>query len=96
MTLRQRLTHVWEKHGHRDSQLDSEPEIPDAAEHLWLWFWELDSGRQVGMGHSPLSWGDIKAWMELTQTPLSPWEVGLFKQMDQAYLEMAQELSKRK
>ncbi len=96
MTLRKRLQHA-AKHpvyGVRDPRLDSEPDIPDAAIDLWLWFWELDSGRQSGMGHSPLSWRDIKDWAELTGVKPTSWEVSVIKAMDKVYLATANEMGK--
>jgi hypothetical protein len=83
-------------HGHRDWRLDSEPEIPAAGQHLWSWFWDLNSGRQSGMGINPLSWSDIKAWEELTRNRLSPWQARVIRSMDRVYLEVAHEMSKVK
>lgn len=96
MTLRKRLQHAARHpvYGVRDPRLDSEPDIPGVVLDLWLWFWELDSGRQSGMSSNPLSWGDIKDWAELTGVNLTPWEVSVIKAMDRAYLTTANEMGK--
>ena len=45
-------------------------------------FWQLNEGRQVGMGFSPLAWPDIKDWADLMGLKLRPVELNLIKAMD--------------
>jgi len=62
-----------------------EPEIPAAGEHLWRWFWELDSGRGgSGFGPNPIGWTEMKAWAELNGESLTPWEAQALKAIDGA------------
>ena len=43
-----------------------------------------------GMGLVPISFGEIKAYMELTATPLTPDEVMIIRRMSQAYVNNVQ------
>lgn len=55
--------------------------------YLWQIFWDISSGRgSNGWGPNPLSFSEIKAWSELQDIPLVPWEVTAIKAMDGAYL----------
>ena len=38
------------------------------------------------MGHAPLPWSEIKAWSELTDTPLAPWEAQMIRRASSAYV----------
>ena len=83
-TLRRQLEQVERQTGKRDPRLDVE--VPPAGEHLWTWFWALDSARAVsGMGISPIGYGDIDAWARRTGENLSPWEVSVLRGMDETY-----------
>ena len=65
------------------------PAIPTPLEHVWAWFQDLNRGRGGnGFGANPLSWADIKAWMDLTGARPSPWEISLLKNLDLIYLEV--------
>ena len=58
-------------------------DIPEPVEHLWDWFWELDSVRgSNGFGPNPLTYSEIRAWSQLTETEITPWEVSVLKKMD--------------
>jgi hypothetical protein len=46
--------------------------------------------QSTGMGLSPLSFTEIKAYMELTASPLTPDEVLLIRKMSQAYVSNVQ------
>jgi len=40
-------------------------------------------------GPMPLGYEQIKAWKELTETSISPWEIGAIKKLDLEYLRVA-------
>ncbi len=66
---------------------DEAPLIPDEGLYLWNFFQELSSGRiNSGFGPTALSWSDVDAWVRLTSTPLSPYEVLTIRSMDAAFL----------
>nr|WP_294511715.1 hypothetical protein [uncultured Bilophila sp.] len=77
-----------EELGYPEFALDDEdPLIPDEGLYLWNFFQELSSGRiNSGFGPTALSWSDIEAWVCLTSTPLSPYEVLTIRSMDAVFL----------
>lgn len=58
------------------------PEMPDIVAHVWEWFLQLSAARQQGA----LSYSEIKAWSELTHTPITPFELELIKALDTEFL----------
>lgn len=62
------------------------PDIPLAVEYLWDLFWQLDGGRSLGFGLSPLSYSDIGWYGLLMEVEFEPWEVKTIKRMDAARL----------
>tara|TARA_R110002153_G_scaffold58228_1_gene159727 strand:+ start:566 stop:760 length:195 start_codon:yes stop_codon:yes gene_type:complete len=55
--------------------------------YLFTSFLSLSQGRSGGMnGPNPITYPDIKAWVELTGNPLSPREVGTIKLLDATYI----------
>ena len=92
-TLREHLENVERVTG---KQQFDEPALPDGAEYLWGWFWDLDAGRgSNGFGLNPLSYSEMKAWAELTQQMLDPWEVSALRKMDMARLEAVSALQRK-
>lgn len=58
--------------------------------HVWSAFIALSNGRSMGFsGPNPLSYQEIKTWKELTETPLSAWEVEAVKRVDVVFMGMA-------
>lgn len=63
------------------------PDFPDDLEHIWSMFLELNECRTNGFsGPNPISYQDIKAWMDLTDTPVTPFEVEGIKRLDKVYV----------
>lgn len=72
-----------------------EPRVPDAAAHLWKWFWQLSEARPDGFSSAgPLTFGEIAAWAGLTGAAPQPWEVEALKAMDRVYLASVAKISK--
>lgn len=68
------------------------PPFPARLSHIWEMFLEVNGGRSYGMsGPNPLSWGDLKAWDDLTGTGLKSWEVRLLKSLDRVWLRVMHE-----
>jgi|TARA_R110000787_G_scaffold26630_1_gene74410 hypothetical protein len=40
-------------------------------------------------GPLPIDYGQIKAWKELTETSISPWEIEAIKRLDLEYMRVA-------
>jgi len=75
--------------GKRPKELEG-PEFPYQLAHLWSAFLSLHSGRASGFsGPQGLSFSEIKAWSELTATPVTPADVDVIKKLDTVYLRAA-------
>ena len=64
-----------------------QPEIPDAVTHVWGWWQQLTARRKPGFESlSPLTYSEIYHWSALTRTQITPTEISMLVQMDDAYL----------
>lgn len=81
--------------GKRPSEFPDAPEVPDPVQAVWFTFWELSAARgSNGFGPNALTFTEIQAWSDLSDQPLSPWEVRALKVMDAEYLTAAAKLEK--
>jgi len=65
------------------------------AAHVWRWFLELHSARTGnGYGPNPITFSEIRAWMELKGVVLRGFEVDAIRALDGAYLEAYSEREK--
>ena len=63
------------------------PPLPPEVAYIWDWFRQLTAARAYGIGGpSPISYPDIQAWIALTATPITPWEIGVLRSLDQSFL----------
>ena len=64
-----------------------QPAIPLTGEHVWHYWWELNSRRQPGFDTlAPLTYMEIESWMRLTGKQLDPVEIRWLTQMDDSWL----------
>lgn len=64
------------------------PEIPEELADVWAWYWEIREGVPSGLnGVEPLPCMEIKAWSELTGTPIRPRDLRFLRIMDRVFLE---------
>lgn len=61
------------------------PEIPGPWTNLLGFFFEAGQVMKTGMGIVELTWQEIKAWREETETDITLWEKDVLKKMSQAY-----------
>lgn len=55
--------------------------------YVWSAFISLHSARGQGFsGPLPISYTEIAAWQQLTESQLSAWEVGVIKKLDSIYV----------
>jgi len=55
--------------------------------HVWSAFIALSNSRTMGFsGPNPITYNEIKAWKELTDTPISSREVEVIKSVDVVYM----------
>ena len=84
---RANLEEVERQTGKRPPDLDG-PEPPDILFYLWGWFCALHGQRgSNGFGPSAISFSEIAAWSQLTDTPLQPFDVETLIALDRCYLE---------
>jgi len=61
--------------------------VPECGEHVWHWWWELNSRRPPGFDSlAPISYSEIINWLYLTRRYVSPEEIGWLVQMDNAWM----------
>jgi hypothetical protein len=71
-------------------ELEPEEEFPIIVSHIWTAFVHISYSRSAGFsGPNPITYSEIKAWMELTHTPLRSWEVEAIKRLDAVYMGVA-------
>lgn len=64
------------------------PEVPDIVEHVWTWWWQLNSRRAPGFdAMAPITYSEIYHWSTLTRTQITPNEINMLIQMDDAYIQ---------
>jgi len=66
-----------------------EVQIPEGAEHVWEWFWELSARRRSGP--EAMTFADVGEWQRLMCLDLLPQEVGMLMAMDDQYLAAVRE-----
>ena len=65
------------------------PDFPKELEYLWGFFLELSATRPQGYsGPLPITYSEIKAWLDLTDNTLASWEVEVIKKLDRLYLKV--------
>lgn len=70
------------------------PDWPEAVDHLWDAFWDMNRDRATEHGPQPLGVAGIKAWAEATGAVIRPEEVSILREMDTAYREaLAKEIA---
>lgn len=72
-----------EKYRIERKDADYSPDMPDVnAGYLVSYLWEVGPTE----GDKPLSHSEIVSWMDLTGTPLHPWEVRFLRRLSHDYL----------
>jgi len=66
---------------------DQHDELPDGADFVWKAFVDLSVRRGATMGGLlPITWEATRAWSELYQVLLEPWELRAIDLLDRAFL----------
>ena len=90
ITEREHLEQVERQIGRRPEALEPPTEFPQLMSHVWSAFCVLSNSRTAGFsGPNPITYEQIKAWKELTETPIAPREVEAIKRLDAVYMGVA-------
>jgi hypothetical protein len=90
VTEREHLEQVERQIGRRPEVLEPPTEFPQSLAHVWSAFCVLSNSRTAGFsGPNPITYEQIKAWKELTETPVSAWEIWAIKRVDVVYMGIA-------
>ena len=83
---REHLEQVERQTGIRPKELEG-PDFPFLLSHIWSAFIACSKARTGGFSDAnPLTYENIKSWIELTGTPLDPREVEAVKELDVIYI----------
>jgi hypothetical protein len=90
VTKREHLEQVERQTGLSLKELEAPTEFPEVLASVWFAFISLSNCRSQGFsGPNPISYRDIKDYIELTESPLSPREVNLLRELDGVYMRTA-------
>lgn len=69
------------------AETPEQPTVPQCAQHVWEWWWQLNARRPPGFDSLvPLSYTELLAWLQLTGRYVAPEEIEWLIQMDNAWL----------
>jgi hypothetical protein len=64
-----------------------ETPCPDALAHVWLMFLDLHAARSSnGFGANPISFSELRAWSDMNELAVTPYEIGALRQLDGAWM----------
>ena len=90
VTEREHLEQVERQTKRRPEALEPPTSFPQLMSHVWSAFCVLSNSRTAGFsGPNPITYEEIKAWKELTETPIAPWEIEAIKSLDTVYMGIA-------
>lgn len=74
-----------------------EPEMPPAgdAEYLLGHLWDVGPAMAAGGYPGPVTYEEMRAWMDLTGVELEPWEVHFLRRLSGEYLSESHRAEKR-
>lgn len=75
------------KYGRNDERATQVVEIPEIAMKAYGIFMELNGSRtSSGFGMNPISFTEIKSYVDLHNTNLLSWEINVIKHLDSVFL----------
>ena len=77
------------KQGINPRELENLVTLPDSIAHCWYWFLDLNNTRPASMGISAISYLEMKAYFDLLQVAVEPWEIEVIKMFDRIALDIA-------
>lgn len=74
---------MWRQTGIKPKELEDLKELPESCTQVWRWFIDLNNSRSSnGFGVNPISYSDIKSYIDLIGVNIEDWELQLIKQFD--------------
>ena len=74
---------MWRQTGVKPKELEELKELPESCIKVWKWFIDLNNSRSSnGFGVNPISYSDIKAYVDLIGIEIEEWELELIKRFD--------------
>lgn len=95
MSLRETLEGLLERthRPERRAELQAElrcPPCPALTQYLWATFLRLSNRRgSSGFGPLPISWSELRAFMDITGRRFAAWELDMIEALDVLYLNEA-------
>lgn len=90
ITEREHLEQVERQTGRKVEALEGDVTFPTILSNVWSAFISLNNSRTFGMnGPNSISYLEIQAWMNLTDTLLNSREIELIKRLDVIYMGVA-------
>jgi len=90
ITEREHLEQVERQIGRRLEALEPPTDFPMVLSHVWSAFLTLSNRRSAGFsGPNPITFEQIKAWKELTETLIDAWEIEAIIRLDGVYMGVA-------
>lgn len=95
MSLRETLEGLLERTNRpeRRDELQAElrcPPCPALVQYLWATFQRLSNRRgSSGFGPLPISWSELRAFMDITGRRFTAWELDMIEALDVVYLNEA-------
>jgi len=87
---REHLEQVERQTGRRLEALEPPTPFPVLLSDVWSAFIMLSNTRTSGFsGPNPITYEQIKAWKELTHTPIDPWQIQAVLRLDTVYMGVA-------
>jgi hypothetical protein len=63
------------------------PAMPEISASWFIdWLTDLGFVENTGMGSAPIGWITLRAWQDLTGTPLQPWEARLIRKLSSLFI----------
>jgi len=81
---------------HPDQEEFEKIKLPEGMELVWGYFIQLHNARtSSGFGSNPISYSEIQAWNNLTDSGVTTMDVKIIKRLDIVYLNHQAEKQKR-
>lgn len=90
VTLKEHLESVERQIGFKPPELVEPFEFPSVLSKVWSAFCTLSNRRTAGdTGVQPITFEQVKAWKDLTEARVEPWELDVIFKLDDTFRKVA-------